>query len=231
MRIALLSWESLHSIVVGGVASHVSGLASGLARLGHEVHVFTRLGHGQTTHTTIDAVHYHRCPYHGHSDFVEDVDDMCRAFVDHVFRIEDAVGHFDVVHAHDWLTANALIWIKQGRGHRGVLTIHATEYARCGNALHDGQSRRVRDREWAGLYWADQIIAVSRATANEIGWIYQVPDWKIHVIHNGIDLQPYDNAPLQQVSKVRRQLNVGRHDAMVLFCGRLACQRAPKTGQ
>jgi 1,4-alpha-glucan branching enzyme len=32
MRIGILSWESLHSIPVGGVAVHVSELAAGLAR-------------------------------------------------------------------------------------------------------------------------------------------------------------------------------------------------------
>jgi glycogen synthase len=46
MRIAFFAWESLHSIVVGGVAVHVSELAAGLQRHGHEVHVFARLGQG-----------------------------------------------------------------------------------------------------------------------------------------------------------------------------------------
>ena len=31
MRIAMLSWESLHSIAVGGVAAHVTELAAALA--------------------------------------------------------------------------------------------------------------------------------------------------------------------------------------------------------
>ncbi|MDI6886390.1 MAG: glycogen/starch synthase, partial [archaeon] len=39
MRIALFSWESLHSIAVGGVASHVTELAAALQRAGNEVHV------------------------------------------------------------------------------------------------------------------------------------------------------------------------------------------------
>jgi hypothetical protein len=34
---ALLAWESLHSIRVGGVAVHVSELAAALARKVHEV--------------------------------------------------------------------------------------------------------------------------------------------------------------------------------------------------
>ena len=40
MRVALLAWDSLHSIPVGGVAAHVTELAAALQRNGHEVHVF-----------------------------------------------------------------------------------------------------------------------------------------------------------------------------------------------
>jgi glycosyltransferase involved in cell wall biosynthesis len=38
----MLSWESLHSIAVGGVGVHITELAAALERKGHEVHVFTR---------------------------------------------------------------------------------------------------------------------------------------------------------------------------------------------
>ncbi|HQL41864.1 MAG TPA: glycogen/starch synthase, partial [Candidatus Omnitrophota bacterium] len=47
MRIALLAWESLHSIHVGGIGNHITELGCALERKGHEVHVFTRLGQAQ----------------------------------------------------------------------------------------------------------------------------------------------------------------------------------------
>jgi glycogen synthase len=121
MRIALLSWESLHSILVGGVAAHVTELGAALERKGHEVHVFTRLGPGQSHYQLIHGVHYHRCPFALHSNFVEEVNNMCRSFVHYVLATEDFLGPFDIVHAHDWLTANAMIWIKQGRRRKSVL--------------------------------------------------------------------------------------------------------------
>ena len=37
MHICLLTWESYHSVAVGGVAAHVSGLAAVMARKGHDV--------------------------------------------------------------------------------------------------------------------------------------------------------------------------------------------------
>ena len=56
MKIAMLSWESLHSIPVGGGAVHVTELAAALERRGPEVHVFTRLGQGPTTAAILDGV-------------------------------------------------------------------------------------------------------------------------------------------------------------------------------
>jgi glycosyltransferase involved in cell wall biosynthesis/uncharacterized protein YqgV (UPF0045/DUF77 family) len=225
MRIGLLSWESLHSIAIGGVASHVTELAASLARAGHEVHVFTRMAPGQRFHDFIDGVHYQRCPYPGHPDFVDDVNNLCRAFVERVFVVEDTCGAFDVIHAHDWLAANAMIWIKQGRGRRGVLTIHSTEYARSGNAFYGGRSQRIRDQERAGTYWADRVIAVSQATKGEIQWMYQVPEWKTSVVYNGVSAHRF-NLNVDP-GEVKKRYGVGPFDPLVLFCGRLEWQKGP----
>ncbi|MCK5493014.1 MAG: glycosyltransferase, partial [Candidatus Omnitrophica bacterium] len=90
MRIALFSWESLHSISVGGVAFHVTELACALERKGHEVHVFTRIGkEGQSWYEHIHGVHYHRCPFPSDSDFVKEIDNMCLSFVKCFFQTED----------------------------------------------------------------------------------------------------------------------------------------------
>lgn len=225
MRIAILAWESLHSIAVGGVAAHTSELASTLAGKGHQLHIFTRRMPGQSAHDCIDGVHYHRCLYTQHRDFVDEVNNMCRSFVDRFFEVEDLVGKFDIVHAHDWLGANAMIWIKQGRGHKTILTIHSTEYARCGNAFYNGLSVRIREQERAGTYWADRVIAVSEATKKEIMWMYEVPDRKVHVIGNGVNWKRFDIET--DPGKVKAEYGIGPLDPTVLFCGRLAWQKGP----
>jgi len=225
MRIALLSWESLHSIAIGGVAAHVTELAAALARKGHQIHVFTRRAFGQAGHDWTDDVHYHRCTYPPHDDFVDDVNNMCRSFVDHVFEVEDLIGRFDVIHAHDWLTANAMIWIKQGRGHKCLFTIHSTEYARCGNAFPMGRSERIRYQERAGTHWADRVIAVSHATRDEIAWMYEVPRGKTSVVYNGVSPQRFDQPTDPGADK--RRYHIGPLDPTILFCGRLAWQKGP----
>ena len=225
MRIAILSWESQHSMAVGGIASHVTELAAALKRKGHMVHVFTRRAPKQSAHDLIDGVHYHRCLYPPHHDFVDDVNNMCRAFVDRVFEVEDFVGHFDMIHAHDWLSANAMIWIKQGRGHKCILTIHATEYARCGNAFPPGRSSRIRDQERAGTYWADRVIAVSQATKNELMWMYEVPERKISVVYNGVSPSRFE-IPTDP-GEDKKRYDIAPLDPTVLFCGRLTWQKGP----
>ena len=140
MRIAMFSWETLHSQAVGGIAAHVTELAAALQRRGHELHVFTRPGYGSGGAQPIDGVWYHYCPFSLGRVFVEEVQEMCRSFVWHFFQTEDHIGHFDVVHAHDWLASNAMVWIKQGRpDHRAVLTMHSTEYGAPGMRFGTGR--------------------------------------------------------------------------------------------
>ena len=226
MRIAMLAWESLHSIVVGGVAQHVTELAAALCRQGHDVHVFTRIAPGQHDYDRIDGVHYYRCPYKGHHEFVDDVNNMCRAFVHRLFGVEDSTQKpFDIIHAHDWLTANAMIWIKKGRQRRGIFTVHATEYGRSGNIFHNGRSARVREQERAGTYWADHIIAVSHATRGEVIWMYEVPEDKISTVNNGVARHRFDKHV--DVDKARRKFDIGPTDPVLLFCGRLDYQKGP----
>ncbi|MFC1577235.1 glycosyltransferase family 4 protein, partial [Candidatus Omnitrophota bacterium] len=226
MRIAILTWESMHSVVVGGIALHATELAGALERKGHEVHVFTRMGRADhPLYERIYGVHYHRIPFATNNDFVEEVNIMCRAFVDTVFQTEDYVGHFDIVHAHDWLTSNAMAWIKEGRGIKSIMTAHSTEYGRCGNNFFDGNSARIRDHERHGTFCADQVIAVSKTLKNEIMWMYNVPDWKARVIYNGVNYRKYDG--WIDPAAVRRMYSIGPMDPVCLFAGRMVYQKGP----
>jgi glycogen synthase len=225
MKIAFLAWESLHSIPVGGVAAHVTELAAALERQGHEVHVFTRMRAGQPQYERIHGVHYYRCGFQLHPEFVEEIGKMCQSFVHHVLQTEDLIGPFDVIHAHDWLTANAMIWIKQARGRKTVLTIHSTEYGRCGNRFLDGRSRQVRDQERAATYWADRVISVSHSLKKEVMWMYEAPEWKISTIYNGVNAHDYDG--WIHPGEVRARYGIGAMDPTILFCGRLVYQKGP----
>lgn len=226
MRIALMSWETLHSVAVGGVAAHVTELAAGLQRRGHEVHVFTRPGYGGSSVQHLDGVWYHYCAFNTSRDFVEEVQNLCRSYVGHFLSTEDYIGHFDVVHAHDWLTSNALVWIKDSRpNHRAVLTMHSTEYGRCGNVFWGGASARIRDHERHGTYCADRVIAVSGALKGELMWMYNLPDHKCWTISNGVAVHRFDG--WVDPGDVKGRYGIGPVDPMVLFSGRTTVQKGP----
>lgn len=227
MRIAMLAWESLYSISVGGVGRHVTELACALERKGNEVHVFTRMGRSDhSQYERIHGVHYHRIPFNCHHDFVDEINEMCRSFVNTLWQVEDYMGAgFDVVHAHDWLTSNAMVWAKEGRDRRCVLTIHSTEYGRCGNNFFGGRSARIRDHERHGTFCADRVIAVSNAVKNEIMWMYNLPAWKVYVVYNGVNPRDYEG--WIDPAAVRRMYGIGPMDPVVLFSGRIVYQKGP----
>jgi glycosyltransferase involved in cell wall biosynthesis len=226
MRIAYYTWESLHSVAVGGVAVHVTEVAAALQRRGHEVHVFTRLGEGQTTYQLIDGIHYHRCPIDLHPDFVTEMNNMCNSFVYFMRQTESYQGaHFDVVHAQDWLCAKGIVQVKNSYGRRVFLTLHSTEFGRCGNNIFNGQSERVRAIEAEGAYSADRVIAVSGPLADEIKSQYHIPDSKLRCVRNGINCAMYDGYIDPAVC--RATYGIGPMDPMVLFVGRLTIQKGP----
>ena len=226
MRIAQISWESLHSVPVGGVANHVTELAAALQRRGHEVHVFVRLGQGQSGYSLIDGVHYHRCGIKIHPDFVTEMNEMCNSLIWRLFETEHHCGWpFDIVHGHDWMCAKALVQAKNNHGRRTVMTMHSTEFGRNGNIRGGGVSDRVRWIEAEGAFVADRVITVSGALANEAKTQYQIPDWKLRVVRNGVHCNRFDGYIDPAIC--RRTYGIGPMDPMVLFVGRLSVQKGP----
>lgn len=226
MRIAMFSWETLHSTAVGGAAAHVTELAAALQRRGHEVHIFTRPGYGVGGVQQKDGVWYHYCPHALSGSFVDEIQDMCRSFVWHFYRTEDHIGGFDIVHAHDWLASNAMVWIKEARPHhRAIFTVHSTEYGRCGNHFWGGNSARIRDHERHGTYCADRVIAVSNTLKGELRWMYNLPDWKCWVIYNGVPVNKFDG--WIDPATIKHRYGIGPVDPTVLFSGRMSVQKGP----
>jgi len=224
MRIAMFSWESLHSIAVGGIAPHVTELAAALERAGNEVHVFTRMGQGQQQYEVIEGVHYHRCSFDSNPNFIHKMDSMCRSFAYHFFQTENVSGNFDIIHGHDWMTANALAEIRNARNKKTVFTLHSTEYGRCGNVFHGGQSKDIRNLEWYGGFVADKIITTSETIKKEAEWIYKFEDRKIAEIPNGISLQKFDGF-IDPWKSVKKGHGVGVWDPVCLFVGRMVLQK------
>lgn len=218
MRIAMFSWESLHSIAVGGVAPHVTELSAGLRRRGHEVHVFTRRKDGQAAHEEIYGVQYHRVNHEHRDDFVDCMHKMCDAFSWSFGETEALVGKFDIVHAHDWMACKAMVNCKNNHGSKCVFTFHSTEPGRSGG---EGQGdSRVHGLEGEASYVADRIIAVSDRFADEVRRLHSLPGTKVWAIPNGIQCARFDGH-LEDPASIKRLYDIGPLDPMVLFVGRM----------
>jgi glycogen(starch) synthase len=122
---------------------------------------------------------------------------------------------FDVVHAHDWLTFPAGIAAARASSRPLVVHVHATEYDRAG----DGQvNPDVFEIEQTGMLEADAIVAVSKLTKDIIVSRYDIPEAKVHVVHNGVHPEP----PQAQASLPKA------FDNVITFLGRITVQKGPQ---
>jgi glycosyltransferase involved in cell wall biosynthesis len=193
---------------------------------GHDVDVFTRAGPDQEKFCCIDDVHYHRCAFEGDSDFIGYVGRMCEAFVGRLREAERFYGRrFEVIHGHDWLAAQALMKLRAEDHRPTVLTMHSTEYGRCGNTLHGGLSARIREVEGRGAAEAERLICVPKALRVELRTLYQIAPERATVIYNGIDVRRFDVA--MDPAEARARCGMEEDEPMVLFVGRLAWQKGP----
>lgn len=223
MRIALFAWESLDSVHVGGAGVHVSELARVLSDLGHEVHLFTRQAGGQAQYELRDGVFLHRCAFEHDGDFMRETRNMCRSFEQRFFATRTIAGEFDIVHAHDWLTADVLSLLKHRCTAKRVLTMHSTEYGRCGNNLYPGRSEAVRHCEWQGIFDAERVICVSKALRDEVVWLYNAPQDKCRVIYNGIRPETFDFSC--DLGAIKTSVGIHPVAPMILFAGRVVYQK------
>lgn len=119
---------------------------------------------------------------------------------------------FDVIHCHDWMTFLAGITTKELTGKPLITHVHATEFDRTGG---NGVNQNVYDIEKEGMEKADLVIAVSNFTKRKIMEHYGIPESKIRVVHNAVDLKP------------QRVFHIDKRDKIVLFLGRVTLQKGP----
>jgi glycogen synthase len=129
-----------------------------------------------------------------------------------------------VVHSHTWYVQFAGFMAKKLWGIPFVLTTHSLEPLRpwkveqLGNAYH--LSTWIENN---GIMEADAVIAVSQETRNDVLRLFPgVEPKKVHVIHNGIDLQQYRKKTTSEALKKR---GVNPEKPFVLFVGRITRQK------
>jgi glycogen synthase len=129
----------------------------------------------------------------------------------------------DVVHCHTWYSMMGGLWAKLLYGIPLVLTTHSLEPLRPWKKEQLGRGYDLsRWIEQTAIHAADAIIAVSRGTRDEILQVYSPDPSRVHVIHNGVDIErfrPQDPAP------ALARLGIPSDKPYILFVGRITRQK------
>ncbi len=125
---------------------------------------------------------------------------------------------YDVVVAHDWLSAMGGITVKRESGLPLAFHVHSTEK---GRTLGNGSSV-VSNIELRAGKMADLVVTVSYAMKDELVGL-GFPKEKIQVSYNGVDPQKYNPANIskESIQKIRAKYGIKADELMILFLGRL----------
>lgn len=222
MRILMLSWEYPPRII-GGISRVVYDLAQKLGEKGNEVHVITCWEPGLKELEKDKNVIVHRVYNYdaSTSNFVNWVLQLNFALIERGNRIISELGKVDIIHAHDWIVAFAAKTLKYSYSIPLVSTIHATEYGRNWG-IHDDNQSYINSIEWWLTYESWQVIVNSQYMKNEVKNIFKLPEDKIQVIYNGIDLKKFDR--YEKDIDFRRNFALDS-EKIVFFVGRIVNEK------
>jgi glycogen synthase len=232
LRILMLAWE-FPPRIVGGLARHVGELSLAMAQAGAEIDVLTAHVAGSPAREVLwpkrgraaaGRLVVHRAPpdpIHP-LDFITSIHQLNFGLLLRELALE---GKYDLVHAHDWLVAQAAWTLKQGLHLPLVCTIHATEHGRQGG-IHNPLQSYIHANEWLLTYESWRVICCSQFMAEEVTRVLSVPTDKTRVIANGVD-----ESRMRLSAKEKQDLPAFRarwaapDEKLVLFVGRMVTEK------
>ncbi|MBB1522984.1 MAG: glycosyltransferase family 4 protein [Clostridiales bacterium] len=223
MKVLMLSWE-YPPRVVGGIARVVKELSEKLQLEGQDVTVVT-YKEGDTPYFEVEetGVKVYRVDNYmiRPNNFIDWIMQLNFNLITEVNKLIQSGETFDVIHAHDWLTAYAAKTLKESYNIPLVSTIHATEAGRNGGIQTEMQ-RYINDTEWMLTYESSEVIVNSNFMKNDIQRIFGLPFEKIKVIPNGIDLKKFDG--IKKDYEFRRRF-AADNEKIILSLGRLVFEK------
>ena len=222
MKILMLTWEYPPRIV-GGIARVVHDLSKRLIKDGHEVTVITYREGNLPYFEDDKGVKVYRVDNYiiNSNNFIDWIMQMNFNMVAKANEIMLKEGNFDVIHAHDWLVANAAKALKNSFDIPIVSTIHATESGR-NSGIHDDTQRYINDTEWLLTYESTEVIVNSNYMKNHVQGLFGLPFDKINVIPNGINLSSFTG--VDRDYDFRRQYAMD-NEKIILYVGRLVYEK------
>jgi glycogen synthase len=129
----------------------------------------------------------------------------------------------DIVHLHTWYTHLGGIVAKLNYGIPLVLTVHSLEPLRPWKREQLGRGYDFSCWvERTAIEMADAVVAVSSDTREDVLRLFNVQAEKVHVIHNGIDLDEYQKVVS---TEALRRHGIDPDRPYLLFVGRITRQK------
>ena len=196
MKILMLTWE-YPPRVVGGISRVVYDLSHRLIKDGHEVTVVTYRDGEVPYYEDDKGVKVYRVDNYmiQPNNFIDWILQLNFNMVERASQIIAEQGKFDVIHAHDWLVANAAKTLKHSFDIPIVATIHATEAGR-NSGIREPNQKYINDTEWMLTYEANEVIVNSNYMKSEVQRLFGLPFEKINVVANGINSTAYSGCLL-----------------------------------
>ena len=222
MKILMLTWEYPPRIV-GGIARVVHDLSKRLIKDGHEVTVVTYKDGDVPYYENDKGVDVYRVDnYMIHpNNFIDWIMQLNFNLIAKATEVMNKKGKFDVIHAHDWLVANAAKALKNAFDIPIVATIHATESGR-NSGIHDDTQRYINDTEWLLTYESTEVIVNSNYMKGHVQGLFGLPFDKINVVPNGINLNNFMG--IDRDYDFRRQYAMD-NEKIILYLGRLVYEK------
>ncbi len=222
MKILMLSWE-YPPRVVGGIARVVHDLSHRLYQDGHDVTVVTYRDGNVPYFEDDKGVSVHRVDNFmiQPNNFIDWVLQLNFNMIAKVSELIAKGEKFDLIHAHDWLTAYAGKTLKSAYDISLVSTIHATEAGR--NSGINGETQKyINDTEWMLTYESSEVIVNSNYMKNELQRLFGLPYEKINVVPNGVNINLFND--VERDYDFRRQYAMD-NEKIILFMGRLVYEK------
>ncbi|MEM1565817.1 MAG: glycosyltransferase family 4 protein [Candidatus Bathyarchaeia archaeon] len=223
LRVMMLTWE-FPPRIVGGISPHVYHLSKNLANEGVKVYVVTCDFPGAPDHEILDGVEVFRIDSYKNPspDFASWVYLMNMNMQKEAAAIVKNLGGVNIFHAHDWLVANAGIGLKHIFRKPLLATIHSTEIGRR-NGLHSDYERMIHETEAWLTYEAWRVICCSNYMVSHVKWAFNLPEDKLVMIPNGVDVKEYEKSTVD-LSQFRRRFALPE-EKIVLYVGRLVYEK------
>ena len=222
MKILMLTWE-YPPRVVGGISRVVYDLSHRLINDGHEVTVVTYRDGEVPYYEDDKGVKVYRVDNYmiQPNNFIDWILQLNFNMVERASQIIAEQGKFDVIHAHDWLVANAAKTLKHSFDIPIVATIHATEAGR-NSGIREPNQKYINDTEWMLTYEANEVIVNSNYMKSEVQRLFGLPFEKINVVPNGVNLNKFTG--MDRDYSFRRKYAMD-NEKIILFIGRLVYEK------